>query len=143
MSLSLEKLSQDEWALLSSSVHKYSFGIDRPPDMDRIDFALLVKKDDELSGYATVIELDKDSVYMQHGGNFEASSGNVLTVRTYLMMVNYLKEHYKNISTRIYNKNKAMLKLAWAGGFTITGLESNRKGEIFLVLDLEGKANGG
>lgn len=137
MSLTLEKLSPKDWSLLSESVHKYSFGVDRLPEMDRVSYALLVKKDTELAGYSTVIELDKESAYMQHGGNFPETEKKVLTLRTYLMMVNYLKENYKNVSTRILNSNRSMLKLAWAGGFIITGCEVNKTGQLFLVLDLE------
>lgn len=140
MSLTLDKLSPAEWAEMSKAVHKHSFCLDRDPSMDRIDYALIVRKDDELSAYTTIIELDGESVYMQHGGNFQASSGTVLTLRSYLMMINYLKESYKNISTRIWNKNRAMKKLAWAAGFIETGIESNKLGEQFLIYYLEGKA---
>lgn len=138
-SLSLEILSPKDWATISENVHKYSFGTERQPDFDRISYALLVKKDDELAAYATVIELDKESCYMQHGGNFPEVKYGPLTLRSYLMMVNYLRERYKNVSTRVWNRNRAMLKLTWAGGFTVTGCEVNRSGQLYLVLDLEQK----
>lgn len=135
--LSLDILSPTEWATISESVHKYSFGLDRPKDFDRISYALLVKKDQEMACYATVVELDGESAYMQHGGNFPSTEKTTLTLRAYIMMVNYLREKYKNVSTRIWNKNKSMLKLAWAGGFVITGCEVNKIGQLYLVLDLE------
>lgn len=136
-SLNLEILSPSQWAEISESVHKYSFGLERPKDFDRISYALLVKKDQELAGYATIVELDAESAYMQHGGNFPSTEKTPLTLRTYVMMVNYLKEKYKNVSTRVWNKNKGMLKLAWAGGFVVTGCEVNKSGQLYLVLDLE------
>lgn len=137
MSLNFELVSKEDWRKMSQAAHKYSFGNTRSADMDRIDYALVIKKDDELCCYATIIEIDKESAYMQHGGNFRPAEGSVITLRGYLMMLNYLKENYKHVSTRIFNKNKAMLKLAWAGGFTIVGCEVNKVGELYLVLDLE------
>lgn len=138
-SLNLDVLSPQDWAKISESVHKFSFGTERTPDFDRISYALLVRKDEELAAYSTIIELDKDSCYMQHGGNFPEVKGGPLTLRSYLMMVNYIREKYKFVSTRIWNRNRAMLKLAWAAGFVITGCEVNRSGDLYLVLDLEQK----
>jgi L-amino acid N-acyltransferase YncA len=139
MSLSLERLTKEEWAALSQSAHKYSFGTDRSPEMDRIDFALVVRETerDVLTGYMTVIELDQESAYIQHGGNFHHSDRNILTLRSYMMMCNFMKEKYKNVSTRVWNKNKAMLKISWAAGFTVVGCEVGKNKELYLVLDLE------
>jgi hypothetical protein len=139
MSLELKKLSPDEWAYLSESALKYSFGKDWPKEKNRVSYALIVE--DNTSGdimcYSTLIELDSESVYMQHGGNFPTAKGSVLTTRGYLMMVNYLRENYKSVSTRIWNKNKAMLKLAWAGGFVIQGLDLAQDKSIMLIHELE------
>lgn len=137
MNLHLEVLSKEDWAKISESAHLYSFGAERPSEMDRISYALLVRKDTELACYATIIELDAESAYMQHGGNFPEVHGSPLTLRGYLMMTNYMKEKYKNVSTRIWNKNKAMLKLAWAAGFTVVGCELNKTGNLYLVLDMQ------
>jgi hypothetical protein len=141
VTLFLDKICKEDWAKISPSVHNYSFGTTRAADMDRISYALLIKKstniDEELCSYATIIELDGESAYMQHGGNFKDATGSVLTLRSYLMILNYLKENYKHVSTRIWNKNRAMLKLAWAGGFMITGLDVHKNGNIFLIHELE------
>lgn len=136
--LSISKLSRSEWSGLSENVHKYSFGVERPPDMDRIDYALVVRKDEEeLCGYATIIELDAESAYMQHGGNFEASRGSTLTLKTYLSIIEFLSRNYKNVSTRIFNQNRAMIKLALTAGFLICGVDVSREGKVYLVLELE------
>lgn len=140
MKICLEIVNPSDWAKLSENAHKFSFGIERPADMDRLSFALITRKDSgELLSYATLIELDKDSVYMQHGGAFPEAEKSVLALRSYLMMINYLKEEYKHVATRIWNQRKAMLKLAWAAGFTITGLDTDLEGNIFLIHSLGGK----
>lgn len=137
MTFTLDVLPKEDWAVLSKSAHEYSFNEAREPDMDRIDYAIVVKADQELACYATIIELDKESAYMQHGGSFPAVEKNVGTVRGYVMMINYLKEHYKNVSTKIWNKNKAMLKLSMAAGFEVIGVGVHKDGCIFLQMDLD------
>lgn len=130
--MTLDLLSKSDWAIMSENVHRYSFGIERKSDMDRITYALVVRKGEELCCYCTIIELDKESVYMQHGGNFKESEGTVMTLRGYLMMMDYLKKAYKTISTRVLNKNHPMMKLAMAADMDPTGLETN-DGDVFLV----------
>jgi len=138
VNLNLEKISKQDWSIMSQAAHAYSFGLERSNDMDRVSYALVTRKsDDELCCYSTIIEIDKDSAYMQHGGNFEAAKGTTMTLRGYLLMVNYLRETYKNVSTRVYNKNISMLKLSMAVGFVIVGCEVNKNGSLYLVLDLE------
>lgn len=137
MTLSLEKVSKEDWALISKGAHGYSFGVDRDPSFDRISYALIVKKDDELAAFCTVIEIDGESAYMQHGGNFKPIEGTTLTLRAYMMFVNYLAENYKIVSTRVWNKNKAMLKISWAAGFVVVGCEISKAGDLYLNLDLD------
>lgn len=123
MNYYLDKIAPDEWSKLSSAAHKISFSHERSPDVDRIDYALLVRNDSELCCYATIIEIDKDSAYMQHGGSFPNAAKGVISVKGYFMFTNWLKERYESISTRIWNKNHAMLKLALAAGIEISGME--------------------
>lgn len=131
MNYYLEKISPEEWSKLSSAAHKISFSHERSPDVDRIDYALLVRNDSELCCYATIIELDKDSVYMQHGGSFPNAAKGVVSVKGYFMFTNWLKEHYQTISTRIFNKNHPMLKLALAADLDPVGMDV-MNGMVFL-----------
>lgn len=133
MNLSLEILSKEEWKPMSELAHKISFGKDRPSEMDRIDYAMLIKNESDPCCYATLIEIDRDSVYMQHGGAFPNVEKSVYTVKGYFMFINWLKEQYKCISTKILNKNVAMIKLALSAGLEIIGVEFN-DGDIFLNL---------
>lgn len=121
---------------MSENAHKYSFGIVRGSSNDRIDFALCAREGEDFCGYATVIELDSESAYMQHGGNLEPSRGNVKTFRAYTMIIDHLKSNYKNVSTRIFNKNTAMIKLAFKVGFLVTGTDTSKNGQVYLTLDL-------
>lgn len=117
MNLYLEKVLPEKWAEVSQVTHRLSFGYERTPDMDRIDYALVVTNDNEPCCYATIIELDKESVYMQHGGAFPNVQKQVYTVKGYFMFINWLKEQYHSISTRILNTNVPMMKLR-NGGWT-------------------------
>jgi hypothetical protein len=139
MSLELKKLTPEEWGFLSQSAIKYSLGFDWPKEKNRVSYALIVEENEtgNIMCYSTIIELDSESVYMQHGGNFPAAQGSILTTKGYLMMINYLREHYKSVSTRIWNKNKRMLKLAWAGGFVIQGMDIATDKGIMLIHELD------
>jgi hypothetical protein len=133
VNLHLEKLLPDAWKNVTREAHMISFGIDRDPDMDRIDYALFVRNDSDPCCYSTIIEIDKLSVYMQHGGAMPNVAKGVYTVRGYLMMINWLKENYSTISTRILNTNIPMIKCAMAAGLLVNGVEIN-DGETFLSL---------
>lgn len=133
MNLVLDKLQPNDWGKMSHAAHLTTFYLDRKAEMDRIDYALLVHNQEEPCCFATLIEIDKDSVYMQHGGAFPAVAKGVYTVKGYVMITNHLKEHYKNISTKILNKNIPMIKMAIAVGLEINGVEMI-DGDIFLHL---------
>jgi hypothetical protein len=136
MNLYLEKLTPQEWAVLSENALKYSFDVERPASMERISYALVVRNDKDLCCYSTIVEMDAEHAYMQHGGNFPTVKGTIFTTKGYLMMINYLREHYKFITTSIWNKNKAMLKLAWAGGFVISGVHTAQDGSLLVMHEM-------
>ena len=131
--LRLEQLNPGDWRQISANAHWASFGRPRSPDFDRIDYSLFVHDGARPCAYATLIEIDQESVYMQHGGAFPGTSKTTLTMRSYIMMTNWLKERYKTISTQISNLNIPMLKMAMAVGFVISGTELN-EGELFLKM---------
>lgn len=110
-----------------------SFNQERPDDMDRINYALVVFNEQAPCCYSTLIEIDKNSVYMQHGGAFPNVAKSVYTVKGYHMMVNILKSQYSFISTRVLNKNYPMIKLAHSAEFLINGIDVCDD-EIFLNL---------
>lgn len=139
--LEMVKLDANAWGKISECTLKYSFNYDYPESKNRTDFALITKKKNEdlPVAFSTVVEIDSDTAYMQHGGNFPPIKGTTYTLRAYNLMVEHLKENYKHIITRILNKNKPMLKLALNAGFIITGVQTNHFGEVFLIHELLGK----
>lgn len=132
MNVSLKKLSLEEWKPFSRDAHRISFNHEREEDMDRIDYALVTYNDRELCCYATIIELDKNAAYMQHGGSFPSVAKGVYTVKGYFMFINWLKENYTSISTKIHNENIAMQKLAHSAGLRAVGAYFD-EGETFLT----------
>lgn len=138
--LEVQRLTPEQWSEISEKALNFSFAFDYPREKNRIALALVVKNKstDELCGYSTIVEFDSESAYMQHGGNFPPIRGTTLTLKAYLLMVDYLRAHYKFISTRICNRNVPMLKLALAAGFLITGTQLDSHGDLYLVLETGG-----
>lgn len=127
------RISAEKWAELSEKAHLIVFNETKKPDMDRIDFALLVES---ASGtpmqYATCRELDKESLYFQYGGSFPGTKGTINSIRCLEHIINWSEfAGYKRISFLVENTNEAMLKLAIRCGFLITGIR-NFKGRILV-----------
>lgn len=132
--MEVRRYELDEWRKFSREIHMYAFGEDRPPDMETFDFALMVFQNGEPQAYCTCIEFDKYSVYMQHGGSLPAGHGTIRVAKGYAKLVQFLRGHYKNISTRVWNKNKAMMKLALSADLVPTGID-NIFGKIYLTFN--------
>jgi hypothetical protein len=128
-----EKVSKDEWNVLAEAAHKVAFGEERPSELNTFDFAVVVFDEDQILAYATIIEMDKDTAYMQHGGAMPGIKGTTTSRITYHKIMNLLKEQYKRITTRIENKNISMLKFAMSEGLLINGCDCYPN-EVFLHL---------
>jgi hypothetical protein len=133
MNLQLERVTLEDWKVIAEDAHFYCFQENRPKDLNTFDYALIVRNDKELCAYATIIESDKESVYMQHGGAFPNIEKGVYTARAYFTILKELKNHYKRANTKIRNTNIPMLKLAFSAGFLVNGIDLSR-GEVFLHL---------
>lgn len=134
----LRVFSPEEWKHLASEAHLAVFSEIRSCDFDRIDYALLaVDEADMPVMYQTVIEIDGDSVYWQHGGPFDFSAKNyLLAVNAYKDFIAYAKAKYKRITTRIENTHVSYLKFAMDAGFRVIGVRC-LGGDIFCELILE------
>ncbi len=125
MNIGLEIIPAEDWKNdFSEAMHRLVFNEIKPGDWDRIDFSMLFidREQNTPIGYATVYELDKNNAYMQFGGALEKYRGKMCVYRCYQLGIQYLREKYKTVSTRIENKNKAMLKFAMREGFLIVGI---------------------
>lgn len=138
--IEVTKYSPAEWDLFAEEAHKVVFREIRKPDMNRISYALLLTEDKVPLAYATLRELDKESVYWQHGGVFPPAEKNVSAVKCYLRVLSYCVDAgYHRVTTYIENTNKAMLKMALTVGFIPMGIRYFDK-QIFLefLLELKG-----
>lgn len=132
----IEQVGKPEWDKLAANAHLISFGEIRPPEFNRFHYALVCCDDENIYSYTTIIELDQESAYMQHGGAMPNIKGSIMVKRCYAMTVAWLKLRYKRISTRIKNTNIAMLKLALSEGLKVIGCDCYPDG-VFLHLNLE------
>lgn len=134
----LEKVTLEEWNKLSNDAHITCFEEGRSPDINTYDFVLVVFNSDKICAYATILETDKETAYMQHGGAFPDTRGTTNSRRAYHMIMNYLREHYKFATTHIGNFNRPMLKFALSEDFLITGMHQHMR-DIYLHMYQEFK----
>jgi hypothetical protein len=138
--LRVVQIMSEKWAELSERAHLIVFNELKKPEMDRLDFALLVESaSGEPMQYAECRELAKGSLFLQYGGSFPGTKGSIKSVRCLEEIIEWCEfASYKRISFLVENTNEAMLKLAMRMGFLITGIRMH-KGNVLLehVLELE------
>lgn len=138
MNLAILKLDPAQWKSMSLHAHLAVFGEKRFEDMDRIDFVLLGvdHQEDKPIGYISVRELDKDSVYWQHGGSLPPIKDTIYSFKLYQEMVRWTFDRYQRVTTLIENDNAVYLKMAAKVGFKIIGCRTF-KGKVLLEHLLE------
>lgn len=129
--MSIVVYSSEQWDKFASLAHYLVFKENRPSEMNRIDFALVVLKGEKPLGYMTIREIDSETCYIQYGGAFESSKDTVMTYPAYKELIDWLSVKYKYCTTLIENTNLVMLKFAMKVGFKIIGIR-NFKDQILL-----------
>lgn len=127
----VERVEPSEWNKLAEQAHLICFKELRPARLNTFDYALVCCDDKEIFSYATIIEMDADTAYMQHGGAMPNCLGTTKVLKTYKALIDTLKANYKRISTRIQNTNVAMIKLALSQGLIVVGCDCYPDG-VFL-----------
>ncbi len=142
------KIHKEDWKELAEKAHLVVFGEVKKPEMDRIDFALIVESEHGIAlQYGTCRETDAYSLYYQYGGSFPGTKGTIKSHRCFEALLTWARENgYKRVSFLVENTNAPMLKLALACDFLITGIR-HFKGLILLehlkeFPTLEGGADG-
>ncbi len=127
------KISKERWSELSEKAHLIVFNEIKKPEMERIDYALLVESESGVPmQYATCRELDSESLYFQYGGSFPGTKGSPKSVRCMQKLLEWSEfAGFRRVAFLVENTNEAMLKLAMHCGFLITGIR-NFKGLILL-----------
>lgn len=129
----VDEIPPNEWIKNFSELAHFSvFGELRPKDVERISFALLVKKDKDVHGYVQCIEMDSQTLYWQLGGAIETKS-KLHIVPCYMALIKWSLDRYARITTRIENTNISMLHLAMKMGFLVVGTW-NFNNKIYLEL---------
>lgn len=134
--MKVEKLSPQQWSVLSEKAHLIVFKENKPAYFDRIDYALICSDAGTVLGYLTAREMDHETVYWQFGGTFPSARGTILSFRVYDLFANWTKTAYKRVVTLIENDNIVMLKFAMKVGFRIQGIK-NYHGNVLLEHVLE------
>lgn len=135
----IEQVSARDFKSIELQAHVICFGEKKLEDLSRIDFAILAfDPENQISGYATCIEMDKETLYLQHGGAFPNYEKKHHVLFGYIQMIRWMKERYKRVTTRVENTNIPYLKLALKAGFLVNGTYTfNNK--IYLELHNEFK----
>lgn len=128
--------SPDDWKKYSRESHLLAFNEDRSPEMERIDYAMIVGDGNVPWGYITVREIDAESAYVSYGGSFPGTKGTTKAVSGYRELFDYLASKYDRATTLIENTNRPMLKMAMQFGWLIKGIRYF-KGSILLEHQIE------
>lgn len=121
----VDVLSPQDWSNHSEQAHAIVFGEKLPREMQRIDFALVVREGEQLKGYVTCREFDSETVYWQYGGAFPGTKDTHSSWRCYQALAQHCRSKYKRIGTLIENDNQVMLKMAMKLGFKIQGVRTH------------------
>jgi RimJ/RimL family protein N-acetyltransferase len=122
MSWKVEVVSPELWdEKYGVAAHRAVFGEIKPPSIDRISYALLVVKDENVVGYVTVREHDAECVYWQFGGVFKKYRKSIIAVKAIETALEWQKKHSRRIVTYVENTNLPMLRFYLAYGFLIIG----------------------
>lgn len=134
--IKVEVVKPHDWAAITNLLHHCVFGSHLKPDQERISFALLGRKDDEVLGFVTCLETDSNTLYWKFGGTVPGARQTSMSWLLYQRFVNLCKEKYERITTLIENDNITMLKMAMKVGFRIIGVRIYN-GQILLEHLLE------
>lgn len=134
--ITVEKILPQYWHKLGELAHTICFGEHRPESLNRHHFIIGVFGNKELAGYFTCLEMDSETVYIQHGGVFPNYEKTVNVVPGYLKMLELLSGDFRRAWTRIENKNSSMIKMALKAGFIIQGVYVFKR-KTFVELEVE------
>lgn len=135
MTFRAEKIPNEKWD--ATAAHVVTFGENRPSSLNTFHFILgAIDEENQVAGYSTCIEMDSETLYLQHGGILPNYAKSVHVLNAYGKCILWCREHYSRVTTKIENKNMRMLKLAMHMGFLVVGT-STFKDKIFLDLLLE------
>lgn len=133
-------VTQEDWvAGFSENMHKLVFKEIKPATRDRISYAVLIVKDEEVIGYVTVRELDDENVYWQFGGVIPKFRKSMTAVKCIETAIEWQKQRSRRIVTYVENTNLPMLKFYLSYGFLIIG---TRTFEGKVMVDLMKVLNG-
>lgn len=132
----LEVLNPEKWFSFMSVAYPLVFGEHRNPSDEKVDFVLITKNEEKVHGFVTCKIMDSETVYWQFGGAMLGTKGTLAVINSYLMFINYCREKYKRITTRIENNNIPMIRLALKCGFLVQGVWIF-KGKTYLECCLE------
>lgn len=130
--IEVKRIEKHEWYQMAGKAHLAVFDETWDPDLERIDYALLtVDEKNSLIQYATLRELDRESVYISYGGSFPNYKGSVAALKSFQSILGWLYAHYKHVSFLTENTNFPMLKFGIKEGFRVVGIR-NFKGKVML-----------
>lgn len=132
----VEKISKDQWALLSKNSNAAVFGEQVNPSSERIDFAYILLMEESMKGFASCQERDADSVHIQYGGIALPFQHKKIASKTMHLLLHKLAEQYKRVTMLVENTNVPMLRLALSHGIYPIGIRTY-KGSVLVEMGKE------
>lgn len=114
MTLEVRPLTREDWRVLSDQAHLASFGEHRPPNFERIDFALLIveRETNIPQGYITCTALNSELLKWGFGGAFPLAKGTYKVMAGYRLALEFCRaKGWLHVVTLVKNDNFASLRM--------------------------------
>jgi RimJ/RimL family protein N-acetyltransferase len=122
MNWKVVQVSEEEWKeRFSENFHKLVFKEIKPASRDRISYALLIIRGEEVVGYVTVREMDDENVYWQFGGVIPKYQRTITAVKAIESGIEWQRQRSRRIVTYVENTNLQMLRFYLSYGFLVVG----------------------
>lgn len=129
--------TKDDWRETAPLAHICVFDKVIGPDLERVDFALVVGDKQTPHGYITVKEHDGQTAYLQRGGLFEQVRGKGLSEPQFLECLDWFwGRGFTKVFFNVKNDNIPMIKLGLNTGFKISGMRQFKQ-ELLLEMMIE------
>jgi hypothetical protein len=124
LSHTISQLNGEQWGEVSEAFHQLVFSHQREKTTERVTGAFVdMDSTGRPFGFATYIELDDATVYLQFGGVIGPRQKTPKSYKRFVAFVEELQTKYEFIKTKVSSKNSLYIMMCLKAGFRINGVE--------------------